>query len=403
VVAVGRSHILSWLRGRRADVAALAAIVATTCILAAIWADETFWSPDALFYQQRVLEIRGASEAQAQDEVWGGPLAAGFRAGDARLPLAEQALADPRWIPYSSQFTERRVLVPLIAAAIYPLAGSDSLTWVAFAGCFAIGPLLYWLLRQRLSPLASGGACVLCLLWPPLRWAFMPLTESWGLALAILALVAAVRWMDGKPRWLAVWIGSLLALSFTRDLTVVPVVAALILAVLWRERRSATLALTGVVAALPAPLAFGASLRETLAYAFSGNRVPGDSSWSFVGSHYLGSLGETLRDDFDYLGQSQPRFLEGHAVLLLPLAVIFAIALVFLLAARRGGRDPWLTVTRASLLGSVAYVLLLPSFSYYRYELALMPGAAAGLALWISTLAESIPKPALRMFSGGRM
>jgi Predicted membrane protein (DUF2079) len=400
----GLNRMLRRLGGRRADGLALIAIVATTGVSAAVWADEWWWPPDALQYQQRVLEIRGASEAEAQAEVWGGPLSAGFRAGDAQRPLVDQALADPRWIPYTTRLAKRRVLVPLMAAAVYPLAGTDSLTWVAFVGCFAIGPLLYWLLRQRFAPLSSGAACILCLLWPPLRWAFMPLTESWGLALAILALVAAVRWMDGKQRALWLWIGALLALSLTRDLTVVPVIAALALAAFWRERRSAILAGSGILALLPAPLVYGGvSLRDSLAYTLSGNRVPSDTSWSFIGSHYLDAVHSTLKYDFDYLGQSQPRFLVGHATLLLPLAVVFGLALLLLLFARRGTRDPWLTLARGSLLGAAAYMLLNPTFSNFRYELALMPGVAAGLALWISALVESTQKPGWRLLSTRRM
>jgi hypothetical protein len=371
------------------DALALAAIVAVTALMAAVWGDETFWSPDALFYQQRVLEIRGDSAQEARDEVWNGPLAAGFRAGDSSLPQSAQALADPRWIPYSSQFYERRLLVPLTAAAIYPLAGDESLNWVAFIGCFAIGPLAFLLLRQRFSPLVSGLAVVPLILWPPMRWAFMPLTESWGIALACLCLLAAVLALDRGRDWLPLWAGAVVALSFTRDMTVVPVAAAVAVAVIHRSEISYRLAGWGALAALAAPLVYGASLQNSLAYLFSGNRVPADSSWGFILDRYPDAVRSMIDQDIDYLGQSVPRFIEGHSGLLLPLAVLFAAGIGFLLAIplqRRG--DPFFTLARGALLGGVAYVLLAPSMTYWRLELALFPAVAVGLAIWFDLLAH---------------
>jgi hypothetical protein len=243
------------------------------------WAPRSFWSPDALFYQSKVLEFRGASEDEALDEVWSGPLAAAFRAADARRAPGFRALEDPRWIEYSADGFERRLVVPALAAAVSPLAGDESLELVSIVGVFAFALLLYALLRMRFGPLPSAVAVVCCLAWPPMRFAFQPLTESWGLTLVVLALMAGVLFVERGGRWLWVWVAAILTLGFTRDLTPVPIVAAVTLLVVSPGPRQWKLAISGVIAALPGPLVGGAPLRQSLAYTFSGNRTPDDSSW----------------------------------------------------------------------------------------------------------------------------
>jgi hypothetical protein len=138
-------------------------IVCAVGVLAMKWADEVIWSPDALFYQSRVEQIRGASKDEALHKVWNGPLALGFRAHDGQRPRAQQALADPRWIPESYKLYARRWTVPLLAAAVYPIFGVNSLEAVNIIGTLVFAVALFLLLRLRFDPLASfvGVAAVL--------------------------------------------------------------------------------------------------------------------------------------------------------------------------------------------------------------------------------------------------
>ena len=87
-----------------------AALVALSCL--AVWPafhDPVEWTPDALYYQARVLELRG--EDNAVDKVFDGPLAAELRKRD------PGHTGNKTWVDYNKPFYERRVAVPLAAAA----------------------------------------------------------------------------------------------------------------------------------------------------------------------------------------------------------------------------------------------------------------------------------------------
>lgn len=376
---------------RRADLAAVAAILALLVALTAFWAPRSFWWPDSFFYRANVLELRGTPERQALDEVWDGHLAAGFRAYDASRPGEQHLLADPRWIPYTSEFFERRIVAPALAAAIEPLAGEDGLEVVSIAGVFAFALLLFALLRGRFAALASAVAVCACLLWPPVRWGFMPLTEGAGLALLALALLAAARYLDhGRRRWLAAGALAVLVLGFTRDLTPVAVLAAVAVLVVHRTPRS--LALTGatVAAALPAPLLLGAPLREQLAYGLGGRQVPDDASWGFVLSEYPGQAWTAIESGLDYLFAADPVLLEG-AWPLLPFTLLILAGLVALLFARtETPRDHYLTLIRGGLAGAVVAMWLNPFFTHFRYQLVVLPMAAVGIAFAVERLTERL-------------
>lgn len=382
------------MRIARADAIALGVILYVLVALSAIWAPHSFWTSDALFYRASVLEIQGTDEDEALREVWSGPLAEGFRATDSRRAPEDQALADPRWIPHSSEFFERRQFVPLLAAIADPIAGEDGLEAVSVLGFFAFGLLLYALLRTRFDPLPSGLAACLCLVWPPVWWAFMPLTESWGLALVTLGMLAAVRVLDGADRrWLWAWAGAVLVLGFTRDLTPVLVLGAAGAWVAVRTPAARTLTITGVLAALPAPLLGGAALREQLAYGFSGNRVPADDSWGFVLGEYFGRAGETLGAAAEGLVTSGPRFIEQWGPLwpwTLPL--LAGLAVVVVVRSARSG-DAFPSLLRGGLLGALAVMALNPVFNQFRYQLVLLPLAAAGLALLVDTARSRAAAP----------
>lgn len=376
------------------DALAVALILYVFVAVALTWAPRSVWSPDALAYQVKVLEIRGATEEEATDQVWFGPLAAGFREADASRPAGSRALDDPRWIEYASSGYDRRILVPALAALVYPLADDDSLEVVAAAGTLAFALLLFVLLRLRFPPFPSAVAVVLCLAFPGMRWGFEPLTEGWGLALVVLALIAALMFCERGGRWLYVWAAAVLALGFTRDLTPVPVAAAVVLLIVLRTPRTRALAVTGVIAALVAPLAVGGgSLRESLAFTFSGNRVPDDSSWGFVLDNYLPAVERTVRGNFDVMFIQNPAYLDLGWPLFALVLPLLAGLLILLVVRPRAGHDSFLILMRGSLLGAVAYLALLPDFTYYRRELALLPAAAAGIAVCATLVSRRLRDP----------
>jgi hypothetical protein len=277
--------------------------------------------------------------------------------------------------------------VPLAAAAVYGLLGTDSLPFIAILGCFAIGPLLYVLLRQRFRPAASLTATILCLLWPPLRWGFLPLTDSWGIAFEIAALLSAVIVLDRGRDWLPLWVGVMLVASFTRDVTALIVIAVLTVAILHRSKEAWRLTWTGVLVSLPAPLIAPLPYLDQLATNVNNFVTPTDPTWGFVIERYPGALVRLADQNLQYLRQANPLFLEGHGGLLVPLAILFAVALVVLVAiavARRN--DLFLTLVCGSLAGGVALLLAAPAFTFLRYELVFLPPVAVGLALGVEML-----------------
>jgi hypothetical protein len=213
-------------------------------------------------------------------------------------------------------------------------------------------------------------------------------TESWGLTLVTLALLAGVLFAERGGRWLWVWVGAILTLGLTRDLTPVPILAAMTLLVVSPGPRQWRLVIGGVLAALPGPLIGGGSLREALAYTFSGNRIPDDSSWGYVIDHYFGAVGDAIRTNIDTLFVARPRYFD-ETLPLLPLAVLLLAGVVVLFVARAPSRgDPFLTLAKGSAIGAVAYFALLPTFSFYRRELALLPAAAVGIAIGVDLLSR---------------
>ena len=69
------------------------------------------WSPDGLFYQARVYEIRdGMSQPEALREAFQGPLGERLRAID------PERSGSPQWVAYNARFYERRVAVPYVAS-----------------------------------------------------------------------------------------------------------------------------------------------------------------------------------------------------------------------------------------------------------------------------------------------
>ena len=350
-------------------VAVVALVLIGVAAMAHQWDGRILWETDGLFYQAKVLEIRGMSTAHALHTVFDGPVGAFSRHSLGQGPAAvARAQARPGWPAYSAQFYSRRLALPYLAALIYPLFGLRSLQLLSLLGYVLIGPLLYALLRQRFRPLPSLAAAVVCLALPTLRqWSIFPMGDSWGIALEIAALLCAVLAVRRGRRWLIPWVASVFLLSITRDAAFLGVIAAAGLWLATRSRMSIALTLTAILAAIPAPLLHPINERVQLAYVFADHTIPHDATWSFVFAHYLPNLGHVLNLNLAY---------AVHQPLVSSLFIVGAG--LFALDFRR--RDPWHVVVASMVLGYGLLLAVGPSFSQFRYELVLLPLLAAGLA-----------------------
>jgi hypothetical protein len=244
-----------------------------------------------------------------------------------------------------------------------------------------------------------------------------------ALALAILCAHWALR---GHWSRLACWAASVALVSFTRDVAAIAVFAAFWTALVTRTRRSVALAVTGLLAAAPAPLLFGASIRKTLAFTFSGNQLPSDESWHFIASQYGHSVAWMLGNDFPFrtypalaaltvglvavLG-SRPAtagvlrsFLAAIAVAGAALLIVVAgwpgsflhllgpagprpfpagiVLVAALLPLFLSGRDDdhFLMLARGGAIAAAAYIFVLPQYTQLRLALVMLPFAALGIA-----------------------
>ena len=341
------------------------------------WGGEILWETDALFYQAKVEQIRGKDERAALRDVFAGPLSSRAR----EIEAAHEELRrvrDPAWPLYSERFYERRWLLPLTAAGMYPVLGEHSLETLSLLAYVAVAPLLFLLLRRRFRPLTSLAVAAAVVALPPLRdWSIFPLTDSAGLALLIAGFLAALLVLDRGLRWLPLWLACVVALSFTRDTAFILVVSALLLVLVRRDRPTGALAIGGILAAAPAPLLFGVSLREQLAYVFNDHTAPADTSWGFILGEYVPHLGGVADRYMEYAA--------GH-----PAVIAFFLVGILCAFALAPRRDPLFVLLFGSLAGYVILLLIGPSFSIFRYELVLVPLAASGLALGAERAAEAL-------------
>jgi hypothetical protein len=349
------------------------ALVAVAAVSIVFWTAVPQWKTDSLFYEAHVYQVEGDSHAVAYRKVFAGPLSLPRREEFAGKPLAQRNVGNPAWVRFSERFYERRWFVPAVAAAIAPFRGVDALRIVSLIAYLLLGPCLYALLRLRagrtVSLVIAAGALVLA---PLLFNAGQPLTDTWGIALEAVAATAGLLSLERGRKWLLLWIAALVALSLTRDTTIIVVLPAVWIALRERTRAAAELAATGLVASLPAPFFLGAPLRIAMAYTFSGFEIPAHSSWSWVLGQYWPNLHSMVRHNLTYL--------QEH-----PLTALFLVGgyLAPFLVRARG--DRFVRFIRVAAVASILFDALQPNYTEFRLELTFIPFAAAGLAIAATT------------------
>jgi hypothetical protein len=337
------------------------------------FSDPVVWTPDALYYQANLLEIRGADREAAMARTFRGPISSELRARD------PDHTGSAEWVNYNEPFYERRVAVPLAGAALFPYEGDRSLLDVSLAGYVAALLAVFVLLLLRFRLAVAALVTLATVFLPPLvSHSSFPLTDSWGLALETLAFAAAILTLDRGRRWLALWIAVMLVLSFTRDSTWIPILAIGWCALRLRSRDAFVLFASGVAATLPALLAFGAPVRNLLALLVNNNDIPPDASWSFIARHYPGAVVDLVRANGGFIRDG-----EWYTALYLVGGVLL---LLFLALRGHDRQNPVTMLMTAGGVASLLYVLAAPSFSAFRLELVFVPAAAYGIALGMSLL-----------------
>ncbi len=345
------------------------------------WSHDYQWKPDSLFYEAQLLRVQGTPKQEALHRVFTGPLAAPRVQQELRdTPPDRRTVASPTWVRYSERFYDRRWLVPALGAAVEPALGTDALRAVSLAGYVLVGLFVYGLLALRFRPwVAAAGALGTLALGPLRYWSLLPLTDSFGVALEAAALAVAVLALRRPRPWLAVFAATMLALSFTRDATIVVVAGLAWVAFRARTRTSLAVLATGVAASLPAPVIFGAPAREILAYTLNQFRPPPNPSWGFIRSRYVDGEKGMVKDDLTYL--------LHH-----PYVGLFAAGgIVALYAIRRRG-DVGASLARAGVVGATILLLFAPNFTALRLELPFVPLAAYGVALALDALGLEVER-----------
>ena len=252
------------MKSRIALIASFAALLAALACLA-VWPtfqDPVTWTPDGLYYQVQLLEFRGVDHDAAFDADVRGP-ALGRAAREGPAPHRQRS-----WAEYNEPFYERRLALPL--GRRRPLRGRRRSLAAATSRSRA---------TSRRCSRSSGSCC--CASGSPSRAAVdaagrasaaahdhssYPLTDSWGLALEIVAFAAAILAFDRGLRWLPLWIG---AIACSGSRATAPGSRS------WRSAGARSgyrsrvprdaRSRRGVLAALPALLLFKTPVRELLA------------------------------------------------------------------------------------------------------------------------------------------
>jgi hypothetical protein len=369
--------------GRKDLVAGLALLVLGLAVAVPHLWSTVLWSPDGLFYEAQTQEVRGESREAALHSVFSGRLAERPKEREAAVRPGRRRIANWGWVDYSAPFYRRRWTVPIVAAALTPVAGeARALEDASLIGLVLLGPLLFFLLRSTFPVLPSTIAAGFCVLLPPvLSLAPHPGTDYAGLAMLVASLIALLRIERGGWPAMASWVALLLVLSFTRDEVAVALTGAVVLAWARHSRRLWLAFALGIVAYLPSLLLCKVPLRENLAYVLNDYRIPTDTSWSHIFNVYPGQLGGVLHDDLRYpLETAAPP-------LTIAMAVVAVAGIAFLFWPRRPLPD-LVAVALGTLVGAVATILLSVNYTDFRLELVFVPAAAIGLAALLTALAS---------------
>lgn len=335
-------------------------------------------------------ELQGESHDEAMHDVFASEEARETAAIEDE-PSGSYRVLNPAWQQFSAQFYERRWLVPGLAIGVGAVTGEGvptALKTVSMLGYALIGAVLFLFLRRRFSVSVSILGALACMLLPPMyRWSFGQFVDSWGVLFETLGLLALVVVSDRGLRWLPLWIGAMLALSVTRDATMILGLAAVWVAVMQLRdrtstRRNAWILASGALAALPALFLGGAPVRENLAYILAGYNVPTDTSWGHILSGYPGQLWATIEGNLTYPLE------HGTAGLLLYAVVAASLAAIVLVAVRRARGDAFWLMAHGAILGCVVLLLVANNPQGYRLELVFVPAIAAGFAIALSRGAE---------------
>ncbi len=357
----------------------MAVALAGSGFVAFHWSDPYQWKPDSLFYEAQLLRVQGTPKEEALRQVFNGPLAAPRVEEELRdTPPARRTVSSQAWVRYSSQFYERRWLVPALGATVEPVFGVDALRAVSLLGYVLAGLFVYALCLLRFRAWIAAVVSLGVLGLGPLRyWSLLPLTDSLGVALEAAALATAVLALQRPKRWLPVFALTMLALSVTRDATIVVAAGLAWVALRERSRRALLTLATAVAASLPAPLLFGAPAREIMAYTLNQFRPPLHATWDFIGSRYVDGEKGLLKDDLTYL--------VHH-----PYVGLFAVGGIVALYAVRNA-DVSTKLMRGAVFGAIALLLVAPNYTALRLELPFIPIAAYGLALALDAIRRRAP------------
>jgi hypothetical protein len=338
------------------------------------------WSPDGLFYQARSLEFQGVSRADSLQQTFQGPMGADLRRID------PERSGNPSWVTFNAQFYERRVAVPAAAAVLEPIAGDRAILDLSIAGYVAAILAIFGLLLLRFRLPIAGAVTLATVFLPALvEHSSYPLTDSWGLALETAALACGLLVLERGRRWLIPWTALILLLSLTRDSTWIPLLAALWLTVTSRSKVALSLFGTGLAATIPVVLLLPTPLRELLAQMLNDAQPAADPSWSFIAGHYPGAIVDLLHANGGFVRDG-----AWYS------AAYFAGGLLLLFGLARGKEStPSTTLLKAAAVAAVAYVFVVPIFSAFRLELAVVPMAAFGFALAAERVTQRVALPRL--------
>jgi hypothetical protein len=284
-------------------------------------------------------------------------------------------------LEFRAKFYRRRWTVPVLAAAITPIFGTDSLKIVSLFAWMLLSPLLFLLLRRRFEVGPSVVAVVAAMFLPPvLMWGPEPLTDMPGLTMLTGGLLVAFLAREDL-RWLPAWILVAFVATWTRDLVLPFAIGMGWLAYRERSRKTALVAVTGLVACLPPYLLVSAPLRASLTFKFSHHQIVGEQSWGWVLGHAPGYMANyVVKHNLTYpLHVAFP-----YSALAVLMAAPALVGLVFL--AR--DRSDFSTMMRAAAVGSAITILLAAIYTELRLELLFVPMIAAGFALLSEKLWE---------------